>query len=156
MSRTYAWRPLAVLPILKTGAFTNTNKEWQAQRRLAVYHGSMGHIVPEINEICSTDRYYGFADKVVRCGRGFWHLLSLDGAEIAAATLCGTDNCPTCECPKSELDNTEEAYPLRKTSKIKQEIDSVGTVGYRVEAEVVKHCWSCIQRREAVFQSLLA
>lgn len=124
MSRTYAWRPLAVLPILKTGAFTNTNKEWQAQRRLAVYHGSMSHIVPEINEICSTDRYYRFADKVVRCGRGFWHLLSLDGAEIAAATLCGTDNCPTCECPKSELDNTEKAYSLRKTSEIKQEIDA--------------------------------
>jgi hypothetical protein len=35
------------------------------------------------------DRYYRFADKVVRPGRAFWHLLSMDGAEIAAAALCG-------------------------------------------------------------------
>lgn len=42
------------------------------------------------------------------------------------------------------------------TSLLVLALASVGTVGYRVEAEVVKHCWSCIQRREAVFQSLLA
>jgi hypothetical protein len=43
----------------------------------------MEHIVDNVNEICSTDRYFQFADKVVRCGRGFWHFLSLDGAELA-------------------------------------------------------------------------
>jgi hypothetical protein len=47
----------------------------------------------------------------------------MDGAEIAAATLCGTDNCPTCECPKAELDNTEETFPFRKTSDVKKAVE---------------------------------
>ena len=124
MSRTYAWRPLACLPILKTSAFSNVDKDWQAQRLLALYHDAMAHIVVDVNDLCSTDRHYRFADKIVRCGRGFWHFLSLDGAEIAAATLFGTDKCPTCECPKSELDNTETQIPLRKTSEIKEQVEA--------------------------------
>jgi hypothetical protein len=28
ISSTYAWRPLACLPILKTSAFSNVNKDW--------------------------------------------------------------------------------------------------------------------------------
>ena len=87
MSCTYAWRPLACMPILKTTAFTNVDKDWQAQRRLGLYHNAMGHIVADVNDLCSKDRYYRFADKIVRCGRGFWHFLSLDGSEIAVQ-LC--------------------------------------------------------------------
>ena len=144
MSRTYAWRTLACLPILKTTAFTNVDKDWQAQRRLSLYHNAMGHIIADVNDICSTDRYYRFADKIVWCGRGFWHFLSIDGAEIAAATLCGTDKCPTCECPKKELDNTETTYPLRKTSEIKRQVEAArarllnrdGTVKQGKKAEV--------------------
>ena len=107
MSRPYAWRVLGCLPILKGSACTNISKEWQSQRRLAIYHAAMAPIIDEINEICSKDDFYRFADKLVRQGRGFWHLLSMDGAEIAQATMCTTDNCPTCECPKAELDNTQ-------------------------------------------------
>jgi hypothetical protein len=56
-------------------------------------------------------------------GRGFWHFLRIDGhggAEIAAATLCGTGKCPTCECPKSEPDGTETQYPFWKVRLRKQ------------------------------------
>ena len=53
MSRPYAWRVLGCLPILKGAACTNTNKEWQSQRRLALYHAAMAPIIDEINEICS-------------------------------------------------------------------------------------------------------
>lgn len=82
----------------------------------------MSHIVPEVNEICSTERYYRFADKLVRKGRGFWHLLSLDGAEIAVAALCDVHNCPTCDCPKSELDNTETLYDMRSFCELKRKV----------------------------------
>ena len=64
-----------------------------------------------MNDICSMDRHFQFADKVVRllsldghllsldgAEASIWHLLSLDGAEIAAVMTCGTDNCPSCEC----------------------------------------------------------
>jgi len=123
MSRPYAWRILACLPILKGSACTNTSKDWQAQRRMALYHSAMAHIIPELNDICAKDDYYRFADKLVRQGRGFWHLLCMDGAEIAAATMCGTDNCPTCECPKAELDSTEHTYPLRSTETIRKKVE---------------------------------
>ena len=78
MSKPYAWRVLACLPILKGSACTNTSKNWQAQRRMGLYHSAMAHIIPEINDICSKDDYYRFADKLVRQGRGFWHLLCMD------------------------------------------------------------------------------
>ena len=84
MSRPYAWRVLACLPILKGSACTKVSKEWQTQRRLSLYHSAMAPIIAEVNEICSKDAYYRFADKTVRKGRGFWHLLCMDGAEIAA------------------------------------------------------------------------
>ena len=115
MSKPYAWRVLACLPILKGPACTNTSKGWQAWRCMGLYHSAMAHIIQEINDICSKDDYYRFAlaDKLVRQGRGFWHLLCMDGADIAAATTCGTDNCPTCECPKAELANSEDTYPYR-------------------------------------------
>ena len=95
-------------------------------------------IVTEVNEICSTDRYYRFADKVVRCGREFWHLLSLDGAEIAVATLCDTANCPTCasECPKAELDDTRKPYPLRSTSDIKRAVNAEQTTYLNADGTV--------------------
>ena len=76
----------------------------------------------EVNEICSTERYYRFADKVVRKGRGFVHFYSLDGAEIATATMCDVHNCPTCKCPKSELDNTSESYEMRSFSDVKRAV----------------------------------
>ena len=123
MSRPYAWRVLGCLPILKGSACTNTNKEWQSQRRLAIYHAAMSPIIDEINEICSKDDFYRFADKLVRQGRGFWHLLSMDGAEIAQATMCTTDNCPTCECPKAQLDNTQDVWALRDTEEVKKAVE---------------------------------
>ena len=123
MSKPYAWRVLGCLPILKGSACTNTSKEWQSQRRLAIYHAAMAPIIDEINEICSKDDFYRFADKLVRQGRGFWHLLSMDGAEIAQATMCTTDNCPTCECPKAQLDNTADFWALRDTEAVKKAVE---------------------------------
>jgi hypothetical protein len=119
MSCTYACGPLACLPILKTSAFSNVNKDWQAQRQLALYINAKAHIVADVNALCLTDGHYSFTDKIVWFGRGFWHFLSPDGVEISAATLCGTDKCPTCECPKSELDNTEKKILSRKLVRSK-------------------------------------
>lgn len=123
MSRPYAWRLLACLPILDGSACTNTSSQWQTQRRLGLYHSAMAHIIEEVNEICSKNSFYRFADKLVRPGRGFWHVMSMDGAEIAAATMCGTDNCPVCVCPKSELANTEYKCSLRHTEAVRKEVE---------------------------------
>jgi hypothetical protein len=55
--------PLASLPIPKTSAFSNVDKDWQAQRRLAsaisaLYHNAMAHVVADVNELCLTHRHY--------------------------------------------------------------------------------------------------
>ena len=103
---------------------------------MGLYHSAMAHIIPEINDICSKDDYYRFADKLVRQGRGFWHLLCMDGAEIAAATMCGTDNCPTCECPKAELANTEDTYPLRTTDSVRKKVEEARAEHIRADGSI--------------------
>ena len=143
MQQSYAQRPLACLPILKGSACTNVTKDWQAHRRCALYHSAMAPIIANVNDICSTDsrdRHFRFADKVVRRGRGFWHLLSLDGAEIAAATTCGTDNCPSCKCPKSELAKTEVSWPLRTVRELKQAVDAARAQLLNADGTVKEGC----------------
>ncbi len=62
-------------------------------------------------------------NKIKFSSRRFWHFLRIDGAEIAAATLCGTGKCPICECPKSELDDTETQLAI---SFLESEIKKTG------------------------------
>jgi hypothetical protein len=47
----------------------------------------MDPVIAEINDLCKTPRYYRWADKIVRLGLAFWHIISLDasGLEIATA-----------------------------------------------------------------------
>ena len=104
---------------------TNVNKDWQAYRRSDLYHRAMAPIIADVNDVCSKDKRFRFADKPVRHGRGFWHFLSIDGAEIAAATTCGTDNCSTSQCPKSELANMEETWPSRTVRELKKAVEDV-------------------------------
>ena len=118
MSRPYAWRVLGILPILKASACTNQDKGWQAQRRINMFHRAMDPVIAEINELCKTARYFRWADKLVRLGQAFWHIISLDGLEIAATALSSTMECPTCECPKDELDRTDKLYPVRSTADV--------------------------------------
>jgi hypothetical protein len=87
---------VGILPILKVSACTNEDKDWQAQRRLNLYHRAMDPVITEINELCKTERYYRWADKLVRPGKAFWHIISIDGLEIAATALSSVMVCPTC------------------------------------------------------------
>ena len=58
----------------------------------------MDPVITEINDLCKTARYYRWADKKVRLGQAVWHIISMDGLEIAATALSSTVVCPTCEC----------------------------------------------------------
>jgi len=118
MCRPYAWRVLGILPILKASACTNTDPDWQRQRRLDMYHRAMDPVIAEINELCKTARYYRWADKLVRLGCAFWHIISMDGLEIAATALSNTRECPSCECPKDELSRTDKLYPVRSSAEV--------------------------------------
>ena len=71
----------------------------------------MDSVVDETNQLCSEDNYFCFADGMVRLGRFFWHLLSMEGLEIAS-TMCSTEECPVGEVPKDELDRTDVSSQL--------------------------------------------
>ena len=123
MSKAYAWRPLAILPVLKGSVCTETDTEWIRHRRLELYHRSMDHIIQDINDLCSRDIYLRFADDKVRCARTFYHALVMDGAEVAAALLCDVNQCPVCTCPHSELDQNDISYPYRDSETVKRAVD---------------------------------
>ena len=101
---------LKILPILKPGPCTNNNVAWQLYLRLDLYHRCMEKVIAEINDHCSEDRHFRFADGKVREGQCFWHLLSMDGLEISYTAMCPTNDCPVCERPKDELDRTDKSY----------------------------------------------
>jgi hypothetical protein len=63
------------------------------------------------------------SDKV-RCSRACYHVLVMDGAEVAAALLCDVNQCPVCTCPRSELDRTDVSYPYRNTESVKKEVNA--------------------------------
>ena len=107
------------MPILKPKALTNNNVEWQRYRRLEIYHRCMDPVVDEINQHCSEDKHFRFADGNVSKELCFWHPLSMDGWEIAATNICSTDYLPVCECPMDELDRTDVSYPLRSGENFK-------------------------------------
>ncbi len=86
----------ALLPLLKASACDETGKDWLVQRRLEFYHRSMDHVVADLNKLCSSDIHLRFADNRVRLSRVFYHVLVLDRAEVAAATMCDTGQCPAC------------------------------------------------------------
>jgi hypothetical protein len=83
-----------------------------------MFHRAMDPVIAEINELCKTARYYRWADKLVRLGMAFWHIISLGGLEIAATALSST-----MECPKDELDRTDKLYPVRSTSDVQAGVE---------------------------------
>ena len=83
----------------------------------------MDPVIAEINELCKTARYYRWADKLVRLGKAFWRIISLDGLEIVATALSSTMECPTCDCPKAELDRTDKLYPVRSTADVQAGVE---------------------------------
>jgi hypothetical protein len=60
---------------------------------------------------------FRFAEGKVREGLCFWHLLSTDGLEISYTAMCPADNCPVHECPKDQLDRTNNRMIFQHGSK---------------------------------------
>ena len=124
MSKSYAWRPLGCLPIMKNKLMDIRDPTQQARRRLGLYHDCLELIIEEINELIKNSFHIRFADRKVRLCQGFYSFFSMDGEEVAATLLCSTGDCPVCECPKEELDCTDKLYPLRHAKSVREAIDA--------------------------------
>ena len=74
MSKSYAWRPLACLPILKNKLMEITDPTAQARRRLGLYHACLEHIIEQINALIKEPFYLRFADRKVRLCQTFYHV----------------------------------------------------------------------------------
>ena len=140
MSRPYAWRVLGILPILKASACTDTDKSWQVQRRLNMYHLSMDPVIAEINDLCKTARHYRWTDKKVCLGQAFWHIISMDGLEIAATALSSTMVCPTYECPKDGLERTKKLYPTRSTDDVRAGVEKACAELLNLDRSIKDRC----------------
>ena len=122
MSKSYAWRPLALLPILKSSACTNPSAQFLQYRRLDLYHGSMGYVIEAINILCDRVLYLRYADNKVRETQAFFLLASMDGLEISMSTMADTRQCPSCAAPHNMLDSTEQAFPTRDMQTVKENV----------------------------------
>ena len=77
-----------MLPILKASACVNTDKEWQAAGKIELDQRCMDPII--LRSTPFVQLTINIALRTSRNARdvAFWHLLSMDGLEIAASTMC--------------------------------------------------------------------
>ena len=99
--------------------------EWRAERRTRLYHSCMDILVEQINALTEQNILFRFGDQMYRECRVFLDFLSMDGDEVSHATMCPTVQCPSCLCPRNQLDDTEESFPMRNTQEIYKEVASL-------------------------------
>jgi hypothetical protein len=118
MNEPVAWRVLGMLPILKYSATLHISDEHRAVRRLELFHDCIRILSRKLQELCSKDSNFLYADAVVRKTRPFLHFFIMDGLEISVNTLCPINSCPSCWCPNHELDNTEVWIAFKRQSNL--------------------------------------
>ena len=98
--------------------------EWRAERRTRLNHSCIDILVEQINALTENNIFFRFGDQLYRECRVFLDFLSMDGDEVSHATMCPTVQCPSCWCPRNQLDDTEESFPPRDTQEVYKEVAS--------------------------------
>lgn len=119
--KAFAWRLLGMMPSISKAATVSQTDEWRAERRTRLYHSCIDILVQQINELTGRDVFLRFGDQQFRRSRVFLDFLSMDGDEVSHATMCPTVQCPSCWCPRDQLDCTDDVYPLRNTQDVYEE-----------------------------------
>jgi hypothetical protein len=70
----------------------------------------------------------------------FWHIISMDGLVIAATALSTIKECPTCQCPREELDRTEKVYLVRSTADVRAGVEKVRAVLLNRDGSINDRC----------------
>ncbi len=95
---------------------------WVAGRKtysfIPLMHWYLG---PSNQQTDGRDVFLRFCDQQFRRSRVFLDFLSMDGDEVSHATMCPTVQCPSCWCPRDQLDCTDNIYPLRNTQDVYEE-----------------------------------
>ena len=76
-----------------------------------------------------------------------WHLLQgwllsvcrqarAPGTRILSSTMCGTDNCPTREFPKAEVDNTDTSYVLRHAEPVRTAVERARAKHFNADGNI--------------------
>ena len=147
LSKTYAWRPLACLPIYKQSACDHAdNADWLRHRRLDMFHRSLDIVIDETNILCSKNMYLRFGDGLIRECLCFYHLLSLDGMEIAACLMSNTGQCPTCKVPNDKLDCLDEEFECRTSEELIGQVQAAREKYLDVHGEIKQGCKEQVYR----------
>ena len=104
-------------------------------------------MIEAVNLLCDKILYIRYADNMVRKSQAFLHFFSQDGLEVAASTMCDTNQCPTCTVPHDMLDNTEQAFPIRDMETVMESVkkasekmlDEHKQVKEKCKTQVTKH-----------------
>ena len=113
-----------MMPSLSKAATVSQTDEWRAERRTRLYHSCMDILVEQINALTEQNILFRFGDQMYRECRVFLDFLSMDGDEVSHATMCPTVQCPSCWCPRNQLDDTEASFPMRDTQEVYKEVAS--------------------------------
>ena len=119
--KAFAWRLLGMMPSISKAATVSQTDEWRADRRTRLYHSCIDILVEQINDLTGRDVFLRFGDQLFRRSRVFLDFLSMDGDEVSHGTMCLTVQCPSCWCPRDQLDDTDQAFPLRDTQEVYEE-----------------------------------
>ena len=122
--KAYAWRLLGMMPGISKAATVAQTSEWRAERRTRLYHSCIDILVAQINDLTGRDIHIRYADKMVRHPRVFMDFLSMDGDEVSTAKLCPTTQCPSCWCPREQLQDSDHVFPFRDTQEIRAELET--------------------------------
>ena len=109
------------MPSISKAATVAKTDEWRSERRTRLYHSCIDILVEQINDLCGRDVFLRFGDQLFRRCRVFLDFLSMDGDEVSHATMCPTVQCPSCWCPRQQLHDTDEVFPLRDTQEVYEE-----------------------------------
>ncbi len=109
--KTYAWRPLGMMPAISKEATVAQTSEWRAERRTWLYHTGIDILVEQINDLTGRDIHIRYADKLVRHSCVFMDSLSMDCDEVSTITMCPTTQCASCWCPRDQLQDMTRCSP---------------------------------------------
>ena len=73
-----------------------------------------------------------------------------DGLEIAATTICSTEDCPVCEVPKDELDRTDHLYPLRSGWAVRARVAAAQAELLEQDGSVKQRCIGKVAHRHMI------
>ena len=115
-----SYRMLAMIPSRSKQVADRAPDAWHARRNREITHEAMHAILTELKPHLERKTVMLFADGKYRTAWPYLDFLNMDGAEVAAHTLCNPQECPVCDVPKAEMARTDRPLKLRTSKSVRK------------------------------------